>query len=526
MKILIVVDVMFWAIGSLSKIIQKKNPHLDIEIIAIHPKDLRNNPEVWKGIFSEKVKQFKPDLVHFQYWDFVPALSPLCGSAKKILTHHNQKNLKTHDWRAVDHIVVHTKKAKKELEDAGYTNVSMIQHGIDIEHFRYKENYDETNRVLGYCGRIVPWKGLVDILRVAKELDTKVVIMGKIDKPDYWDQCLVYKDQIIEKFNTPAEAQPSVYHEMAIYVGNSCDNLEEGTLGLLEAMSCGVPVVTTASGEAKDIIKDGENGLIAEFENYDSLLSRVRTMLEDVELRKKCREEAWGTVRILNEERMAWLYAKLYYKIAFPRDLVSVIIPTYNRQNQLSAMLEAYKAQTYRPLEIIVCDDNSQDDTRGAVFDFKVENPDIVLKYVNTNFDGYGLAMARNRGIMEAQGHYLVFNDDRLTPEPTAVEALIKRLSGIKEKSAVWGDKGAGQRSFIENFFAVRKKHLVRVGMFQEAIKTYGGQSQEIRQRLIDQGFKLEFEPMAKSVPAFKTSKAKRRYEIFNTKVQLWKLDN
>lgn len=526
MKILIVVDVMFWAISSLSRTIKKHNPHLDIEIIAIHPKDLRNYPEVWKGIFSEKMKQFKPDLVHFQYWDFIPALSPLCGSVKKILTHHNQKNLKSHDWRGVDHIVVHTKKAEKELKDAGYSNVSIIQHGIDIEHFRYNENYDETNRVLGYCGRIVPWKGLVDILRVAKELDTKVVIMGKIDKPDYWDQCLEYKDQIIEKFNTPAEAQPSVYHEMAIYVGNSCDNLEEGTLPLLEAMSCGVPVVTTASGEAKDIIKDGENGLIAEFENYDSLLSRVRTMLENVNLRKKCREDAWNTVRILNEERMAWLYAKLYYKVAFPRDLVSVIIPTYNRASQLKNMLEAYKNQTYKPIEIIVVNDFSTDDTIRVVFDFKKENPDVVIKYINTEYEGYGLAKARNMGIIVSQGHYLVFNDDRLIPEPNAVEMFIKRLSGIKEKSVVWGDKGAGKRNFIENFFAIRKKHLVRVGMFQEAIKTYGGQSQEIRQRLIDQGFKLEFEPLAKSSPAFKTSKAKRRYEIFRTKVQLWRMDN
>jgi len=50
---------------------------------------------------------------------------------------------------------------------------------------------------------------------------------------------------------------------MTVFVMYSTGEKESGTLPLLHAMARGVPVMATHQGMARDIIKDGENGIIS-----------------------------------------------------------------------------------------------------------------------------------------------------------------------------------------------------------------------------------------------------------------------
>jgi len=528
MKILQIIDSPVWAIGGLAETIKEKNEHLKIKIIDIHPKDLRNDENKYGGFFDDEVKKFKPDIIHFHYWDSAETLShrKSCKDIKKILTHHNQKNLLSHKWEKIDNLVVHTQKAKEILEKAGHWNVSVIQHGIDIEKFYFNKEYKKTGKY-GFVGRVCRWKGLEDCLKVCKEFGKKLIMMGRIDKGDVWSECQKYKDVMDIRFGTKDEDRVKVYHEMDFYIGNSSDNIEEGTLCLLEAMSCGIPVITTPSGEAKDIIKDGENGILINFEDYESLKNGIKrfSKIEKAEV-DKMRENAWDTVRLMNQDIMARNYEKLYYQTLHKKDLVSVIVPTHNRKDNLIKIVEAYSKQIYKPIEIIICDDNSKDETESIIRALKSAF-DIPIKYLNTKYDGYGLAHARNMGVFKANGNYIVFSDDRMKPDTMAVEYLVNNLKQRKGLSAVWGDKGAGKRDFIENFFCIRKKHIKDAGMFNERINEYGGQSQELRQRLRNLGFNLQYEPGAKASQLIRgTSKKSKRYEIFRMKKKLWLLDN
>lgn len=532
MKILIVNDFHGWAISKLSDVIAKHNSHHQIEQIYIPPKELRADPEGKMKMFEETVERFNPDIIHFQYWDIANTLtqSPVCKGRKLMLTHHNQKNLTTYRWDQFDMIICHTKKAKEILTSAGYWNVEIIQHGIDIEKFRYLENYDLENRMLGSVGRVVPWKNLYGILKVAKELDTEVLMMGRIDKGDYWAKCQEFEEQMEVRFQTPDDEQVGIYHQMAVYVGNSSDNIEEGTLGLLEAMACGIPVVTTPSGEAADIIQDGVNGILVDFDDDQSLKEGIERMMKAD--RNAIREKAWHTVRVMNEEVMARKYEKVYYSLAYPKDLVSVIIPTCKRPDTITKILDGYARQTYQPIElIVVIDELIQDwekfDSYIAVHEWKIAHPDLPMKILFTNYEGYGLAMARNMGIFESAGHYILFSDDRFLPDHDAVERFVNKIKQIKGRIAVWGDKGAGRRDFIENFFIIRKKDIVNAGMFNERINEYGGQSQEVRERLHCLGYHLTFEPLAKSEPVFGThNRSSKRYQLLRMKTKLWKLRN
>ena len=190
----------------------------------------------------------------------------------------------------------------------------------------------------------MPWKGLKEIAEIGEELGYPVEVMGKQDKPDYWNE--IPKDNLrFSFFECPDEDRPAAYQNMTIYVGNSEDDYEEGTLPFLEALACGVPVVTTPNGVARDIIKDGENGLLVPFQDKEALKVAIKRLMEDEELRKKLREGGWNTVRHMTEEKMAWEYGKLLHEIGHHEETVSVIIPaTYDRAEQVKDILTAYRS--------------------------------------------------------------------------------------------------------------------------------------------------------------------------------------
>lgn len=85
--------------------------------------------------------------------------------------------------------------------------------------------------------------------------------------------------------------------------------------------------------------------------------------------------------------------------------LISVIIPTYNRQRTLARALDSALSQDHPPAEIIVVDDGSTDGTADLVAGFG----DRVRYLVNPR--NMGSQASRNRGVAEATGEVLAFLD-------------------------------------------------------------------------------------------------------------------
>ena len=96
--------------------------------------------------------------------------------------------------------------------------------------------------------------------------------------------------------------------------------------------------------------------------------------------------------------------------------LVSVIIPVYNGALFLRAALESVFAQTYRPIEVIVVDDGSSDESGVIAESFPEVN------YIRQ--ENQGVAAARNNGIEAARGEFFAFldQDDLWTPEKLQVQ--------------------------------------------------------------------------------------------------------
>lgn len=87
-------------------------------------------------------------------------------------------------------------------------------------------------------------------------------------------------------------------------------------------------------------------------------------------------------------------------------DLVSVIIPTYNRANIIKGSIDSVLKQNYTNIEIIIVDDFSSDNTESVVKSIK----DSRVNYIRLN-ENHGACYARNIGIKEAKGKFVSFQD-------------------------------------------------------------------------------------------------------------------
>ena len=109
------------------------------------------------------------------------------------------------------------------------------------------------------------------------------------------------------------------------------------------------------------------------------------------------------------------------------KPLVSVIMPLYNAAPFVGEALESVVASTYRPLEVVVVNDGSTDDSLRVVQEFAEKHKEVrVLSQANA-----GASAARNKAIRASKGVYIlpVDADNRIDPRyiEEAVEVLEKR---------------------------------------------------------------------------------------------------
>jgi glycosyltransferase involved in cell wall biosynthesis len=114
--------------------------------------------------------------------------------------------------------------------------------------------------------------------------------------------------------------------------------------------------------------------------------------------------------------------------------LVSVIVPTYNRAEQLSEALLSIVEQSYEPIEIVVVNDGSTDDTIGAVAAFRSCHPRYVIRLISKPNGGAHAAL--NDGIRAAAGEYIaILNDDDRFP-PDRIARMLKALQSSDARFA------------------------------------------------------------------------------------------
>jgi glycosyltransferase involved in cell wall biosynthesis len=111
--------------------------------------------------------------------------------------------------------------------------------------------------------------------------------------------------------------------------------------------------------------------------------------------------------------------------------MVSVIVPTYNREKLLPVAIASVRAQTFTDWELIVVDDRSTDGTAALLESFRLE--DHRIRGI-PNERPQGPAGARNHGMSRARGRYIAFLDSDDQWEPWHLSEAVYYLEKYPER--------------------------------------------------------------------------------------------
>ncbi len=130
--------------------------------------------------------------------------------------------------------------------------------------------------------------------------------------------------------------------------------------------------------------------------------------------------------------------------------LISVIIPTYNRSASLMPAIKSALAQNHRNIEVIVVDDASTDDTAALLQVKQANNPNL---HVVRHAVNKGAAAARNTGIACAKGEWIALLD---SDDLWVVDKLDRQLAYLREHNLDMGTTHAVFRRFESQELAER----------------------------------------------------------------------
>lgn len=159
--------------------------------------------------------------------------------------------------------------------------------------------------------------------------------------------------------------------------------------------------------------------------------------------------------------------------------LVSVVIPVYNGALYLEESLNSVLEQSYQPIEVIVVDDGSSDETPDLLERFSGR----IIRIAQSN---KGPAAARNRGITAARGQYVSFLDaddlwhaDKLTrqidhlqstPGADACVTLVENFVSPELRGSLDGATSGAKPGYSVVSLVARRRFLDRVGAFDATL--------------------------------------------------------
>ena len=185
------------------------------------------------------------------------------------------------------------------------TKKVIVQLGVDVNRFlpmedkakaKEKIGIDANTLVVGFVGRIGREKDLKTLYRGFSRVQSRVnkdVVLLLIGKGVKELEELFGSKKNVKMIGSKDDVIPYL-QAMDVYVLSSLT--ETSSLSTMEAMSCGVPVITTPVGLTKQYIKEGYSGMFFPKEDSYALTKKLEKLLNDKSLRKKLGENGRATI--------------------------------------------------------------------------------------------------------------------------------------------------------------------------------------------------------------------------------------
>lgn len=532
LKVVAIVDKKNTALDRLAQGLKPYFTNLNYVVIDCHPK--RPSPEQLEAIERECIDADLIDGQYFKTLEKLRSMYPWLKEKKTILSHHNPYSITESDWNGYDLVIGNNKYIYEKLQDITTSPVEYVPLAIDTDFWTYQPEFTPNNNVIMVANRIESKKGVLEVAEACKLLNLNLQLVGAISDGEYFQRVI---DTGVVRFHEQISDEDlrNLYYKSTVHVCNSVDGFESGTLPILEAMLCGVPVITRKVGHVPELY-NGENMLINEKDNTDveNIQNLIYELISDKKKLLDIRDKAWNTAKSRSNERRAYLMQKHYREVLFPDEItVSIIMPVCGNPEIVRKSINAISEQTYKNIELIIADDSLNIESK-QIIDEIAPYVNFPIRYMNTGqyignvfqpkgYKSYGLARARNNAAIEATGELLIFIDQRNIMEPECVEEFVKFA---KPRYWLFGDKGANKTSFVENLSCVYRQDFINGGMFCERMDAYGGLSQETRLRFRTQGINTEYVKSAKALASGKSSnRNQKRADILKMKTRLWKMN-
>lgn len=191
--------------------------------------------------------------------------------------------------------------------------------GVDTDWFSYSPEEPTDQPLVIFPGRLLWSKGvgmLIDAARVLKSrLPVRVVLIGKPDpgNPETIDEEVIHSWQaegVVEWWGWQSNMR-EIYHKSHVVV---LPSMGEGlSKSLLEALSCGRPIVATDVPGCREVVIPGVTGYLVPLNDTEALADRLEKLCRDPELRcqmglaaRRLAEEEFRDVKINREIRMIY----------------------------------------------------------------------------------------------------------------------------------------------------------------------------------------------------------------------------
>ena len=295
-----------------------------------------------------------PDIVHTHTWytNFAGAVAKRTYGTKLVATVHSLEPLRP--WKreqlgagyelslwmeregliACDAIIAVSQDMKKDIlkcYDIPATSVSVIHNGVDPAKYHPQQGTASLGKgtasltkfgirkpFVFFVGRLTRQKGVFDLVDAMDHVPkgtTLVLATGKPDTPEIEEELrrvvkanpnVVWIHQMLEDPDLV-----NLYNEAAVF---ACPSIYEpfGIINL-EAMACETPVVATRVGGIKEVVEDGETGLLVPPGDPVALGKAITKLIEDPALAARMGKA--GRKRVLQQstwDRIAEKTLKLY----------------------------------------------------------------------------------------------------------------------------------------------------------------------------------------------------------------------
>lgn len=202
-----------------------------------------------------------------------------------------KKFIKNFTKEYTDYFVCYTQKASETLKAEGVRaeKIRRIHLGVDLNRFKPFENKNKDFTIL-FVGRLVLEKGILDVYEAFKTIKNKKVknkkivlqIVGKGPVKSYM-QRVVKKDHLTDQISIETrdyEDMSKLYQKADIFIAPSKRTATwEEQLGMvfMEAMACGLPIITYDTGAIAEVVDDAglvlkENDILGLGKTLDSLI--------------------------------------------------------------------------------------------------------------------------------------------------------------------------------------------------------------------------------------------------------------